>query len=245
MSVLNNPAESPVKWAIVSPLANEENNITELLRRISHVLDQHSGGHVFLIIDKASRDRTLELASSTNDPRFEVIWAPENRNVVDAYLRGHREAYGRGIEWVIEMDGGLSHLPEQIPDFLSGLADGFEVVYGCRNCPGGGFGSAPFLRRFYSKAGTYVSNILLGMSFKDGTSGFIAFSRKAMARFVDKRFGSEGHFYQTELRYYLKGLRYKEIPILYNSPSPRVSSNSLRNALRMLGRLCLNRFCGP
>jgi dolichol-phosphate mannosyltransferase len=230
------------KWALVIPLANEEKDLLELLRRVTLILDTHAGGHVFLVIDNASRDKTHEMASNFDDPRFEVLWAPENRNVVDAYIRGYREAYDRGFSLIIEMDGGLSHLPEQIPQFLDELNQGMQVVYGCRNCPGGSFGNSTLIRRFYSLVGTYLSNILLGLSFRDGTSGFIGMNRKALAQFAHKNFLSNGHFYQTELRYYLKGYRYKEIPITYDSPSPRVSSMSIRNALYVLGLLCIGRI---
>jgi len=41
--------------------------------------------------------------------------------VVDAYMRGYREAFKNNHDLIIEMDAGLSHDPETIPAFLTAL----------------------------------------------------------------------------------------------------------------------------
>lgn len=45
---------------------------------------------------------------------------------------------------------------------------------------------------------------------------------------------SKAHFFQTELRYLLRRQNWIEVPIHYTSPSPRVSSKALSNALQCL-----------
>ena len=49
---------------------------------------------MFVVLDRACKDNTRALLDefATHEPRLTVIWAPENTNVVDAYVRGYREA---------------------------------------------------------------------------------------------------------------------------------------------------------
>ena len=76
---------------------------------------------------------------SKKDKRFITVWAPENRNVVDAYIRGYKEAlYGDyNCDYVIEMDGGLSHDPSSLSMFVRNLQEGHNCVFGSRFINGG------------------------------------------------------------------------------------------------------------
>lgn len=75
-------------------MANEEHDFYPFISALQKELDMLKSGSVFLIVDNVSKDKTLELCRhlSENDKRFHTIWAPENRNVVDAYIRGYKEA---------------------------------------------------------------------------------------------------------------------------------------------------------
>jgi dolichol-phosphate mannosyltransferase len=77
-------------FGIAIPMANEEPNFHPFVNVLQEVFDRLGVGKAYLVIDSVSKDRTLELCRelAEKDKRFVVIWAPENRNVVDAYLRG-------------------------------------------------------------------------------------------------------------------------------------------------------------
>lgn len=223
-------------WAIVIPLANEEKDFQPFIKMLNFVIEELNPGHVYFVIDKASKDRTLELSQelSAKDPRYITIWAPENRNVVDAYVRGLKDAYEAGHDIIIEMDGGLSHDPRAIPMFLRVLNEGNECAFGSRFINGGSMGDSPFKRRLLSKTGTILANLLLGTKLKDMTSGFQGFHRDVVAKIITHDFKSKAHFYQTELRYLLRKKRIAEVPIHYQAPSPRVSSKAIKNAYQTL-----------
>jgi dolichol-phosphate mannosyltransferase len=214
------------------PLANEEKDFAPFVAVLTRVLDRLASGTVYLVVDKASKDRTLELCreQEARDPRYVTVWAPENRNVVDAYVRGLRAAWEAGHTLIIEMDGGLSHDPRAIPMFLRVLNEGNECAFGSRFINGGSMGDSPFKRRMLSRTGTILSNVLLGTWLYDMTSGFQGFHRDVVEKIIAYRFRSTAHFYQTELRYLLRQRRIFEIPIHYQAPSPRVSSKAIRNA---------------
>ena len=236
----------PDNWAAVIPLANEELELPDLADALRRVMDAVEGGAVYFVVDRVSKDKTLDLCREleAEDPRFRVRWIPENRNVVDAYINGFREALKGGHEIIIEMDGGLSHDPRAIPAFLRALNEGNDCAFGSRYINGGSMVDSPFNRRFLSKGGTILARILLGSGLADMTSGFQAFRRSVLVRVVDYPLLSKAHFYQTELRHLLRREKLIEVPIHYRAPSPRVSRGAIRNSLAVLIRYSLLRLLG-
>lgn len=234
------------RWAIVIPMANEEADFKPFIEMVNFVINELNPGNIYFVIDKASTDRTLELCRelSEKDSRYVTVWAPENRNVVDAYVRGLREAYEAGHELIIEMDAGLSHDPRAIPMFLRVLNEGNECAFGSRFINGGSMGDSPFKRRMLSKTGTVLANLLLGTRLHDMTSGYQGFHRDIVARIIRHDFKSKAHFYQTELRYLLRKYRTCEVPIHYQAPSPRVSKKAIKNAYQTLFYYFMHRITG-
>lgn len=231
-------------WAIIVPLANEEQEFTEFIDSLSRVMDRLASGTVYLVVDSISTDRTLHLCRALEqaDKRYRTIWAPENRNVVDAYLRGYREAYANGHELIMEMDAGLSHDPRALPMFLRVLNEGNECAFGSRFINGGSITESSYKRLLLSKVGTVLSNILLGTRMYDMTSGYQGFHRTIVARFLTYPLLSKAHFYQTELRYLLRYTRFAEIPIHYKAPSPRVSQRAILNSIAVLVHYFIQRL---
>lgn len=232
----------PIKFALVVPLANEAETFAEFTSSLSETLDriEHDSmisGTVYLVVDNVSKDSTLELCRGleARDKRYVTIWAPENRNVVDAYLRGYREALSNGdYNYIIEMDGGLSHDPASIPMFLRYLSEGHKCVFGSRFINGGSIYDSNWRRSVLSRGGSILSNILLGTNFRDYTSGFMGFHADVAKKFVEYGLLSKAHFYQTEVRYLLRKQRFIEAPIHYMAPSPSVSSKAIRNSFKVL-----------
>jgi len=225
------------RFAVIIPLANEENDFVPFIKVLLAALDRiEESARVYLVVDNVSKDRTLELCNnlSTNDDRFITIWAPENRNVVDAYLRGYGEALADGNEVIIEMDAGLSHDPRALPMFLRVLNEGNECAFGSRFINGGSIYDSQWKRTLFSKFGTLLANILLGTKMYDMTSGFQGFHAEIVESFVNYPLLSKAHFYQTELRYLLRNTRYAEVPIHYRAPSPSVSQSALTNSVSVL-----------
>ena len=236
----------PDNWAAVIPLANEEAELPELAEALRRVMDAVEGGTVYFIIDGVSKDRTLECCKELGeaDPRFKTRWIPQNRNVVDAYVNGFREALKDGHEIIIEMDGGMSHDPRAIPAFLRSLNEGNDCVFGSRYINGGSMVDSPFKRRLLSKGGSILARTLLGAKLADMTSGFQAFRRSVLLEVVEYPLLSRAHFYQTELRHLLRSQKLIEVPIHYRAPSPRVSKGAIRNSVKVLLHYFVLRLLG-
>ena len=106
-----NPAIFVKDFAVVTPLANEEETFPLFVSELKKVLDCLDDGTVYFVVDNVSTDSTPLLCEqlSQKDNRFKTVWAPENKNVVDAYIAGYKAALKNGHPFIIEMDGGLSH----------------------------------------------------------------------------------------------------------------------------------------
>ncbi|MEI6654321.1 MAG: glycosyltransferase [Verrucomicrobiota bacterium] len=231
-------------WALVIPMANEEPDFAPLILAITEVIDKLKSGTVYFIVDNVSKDSTLQLCQevAARDPRFITIWAPENRCIADAYLRGLREAWQRGHRLIIEMDAGLSHDPHAIPMFLRVLNEGNECALGSRYINGGSNVDSPLKRRLFSKVGTILARVLLGAKLKDMTSGYQGYHADIVEKLLGTKILSTAHFYQTELRYLLRNRRIMEVPIHYRAPSPRVSQKAITNSLKVLAIYVLKRL---
>lgn len=223
-------------FAVIIPMANEEAEFNLLVNELKIVLNRLKSGKVYFIVDNVSKDKTLDLceALSILDQRFKTIFAPNNRNVVDAYLKGYQEAYSNGHDLIIEMDAGLSHDPRALPMFLRTLNEGNECAFGSRFINGGSIWKSNFKRTFLSKFGTLLSNMLLGTKLYDMTSGYQGFQAHIVKEFLAYPLLSKAHFYQTELRYLLRNKKSAEVPIHYRAPSPSVSKKAIYNSFSVL-----------
>ncbi len=223
-------------FAVIIPMANEACHFVPLIKGLKTVFDKLRNGHAFFVVDKVSVDNTLELCTtlSETDNRFKTVYEPLNKNVVDAYLRGFREACKNDYSYIIEMDAGLAHDPVEIPKILLLLEFGYECVFGSRFTKGGAIENAGLKRLFFSKGGTHIANLLLGTNLKDMTSGYQGFHTDVVRKLLTQKILSTGHFYQTEIRYLLRKKHFIEHPINYLTSSQRLPIKSVLNAIGTL-----------
>jgi len=237
---------SDVVLGIVCPMANEAESATRLVREVLAKCEGFRRVTFFAVLDRVSTDNTLDLLKelARHEPRLTVIWAPENRCVVDAYVCGYREALAAGCDWILEIDAGFSHDPENTPAFFEQMSKGYDCVFGSRFMKGGRITDGSLKRCLVSKGGTILTNLLIGTKLHDMTSGFELFSRQALEMVLGRGIQSRAHFFQTEIKVYCKSLRIKEIPIHYCMPSPRLRGSAIEDSFRQLWRLFKLRLSG-
>jgi dolichol-phosphate mannosyltransferase len=235
---------SMVDLGIVCPMANEGDEAVEFSKAVLQQCPGFRKVTFFAVFDRVTRDSSLDQMREfeKSEPRLRVVWAPEDRCVVDAYLRGYKEALDAGCDWILEIDAGFSHQPEDIPQFFDAMEQGMDCVFGSRSL--GCFESSSTKRRFISWGGTALANMLLGTRQTDMTSGFELFSRETLTKLIDRGIQSRAHFFQTEIKTYCRNLRFVEVPITYRAASPRLGSSALEDAFRQLWRLFQLRLKG-
>jgi dolichol-phosphate mannosyltransferase len=239
---------SNIALGIICPMANEEATAVPFVNAVLErcKLAGFSSVTFFAILDRACKDRTRELLDGLEkeQPQLQVVWAPENRSVVDAYIRGYRTALDAGCEWILEIDAGFSHQPSDISKFFDKMSEGYDCVFGSRFCEGGMISESSVKRRFISRGGTVLANLLLGTKLKDMTSGFELFTRSALREVLDKGIHSRGHFFQTEIKVHCRKLHIAEVPIHYRAASAGVNSRVLADSFGNLWRLFRLRLQG-
>lgn len=219
-------------------MANEADTGEDFVRAVLAQVPGVERVSYFVVLDNVCRDGTREILEklANEEDRLHVVWAPENRSVVDAYLRGYREAIAAECDWILEIDGGFSHRPQDIPLFLEKMADGYDCVFATRFAKGGRIEDSSLKRKYISWGGTFLANLLLNTRLSDMTSGFEIFKREILEQAIPQ-IHSRGPFFQTEIKAYCHRFRYAEVPIVYRAASHNVSNASLKDALGNLWRL--------
>jgi dolichol-phosphate mannosyltransferase len=208
----------PVRTLVVTPTYNERDNLPTFVRTVRATLPDAD----LLVVDDNSPDGTGALADglAQDDARpgsVRVLHRAGKLGLgtayVDAFCRGLLEGYER----FFQMDADLSHDARYLPDFVRALDDGYDVVIGSRNIPGGGVEGWGAGRHFMSKGGSLYSRAILGLPIRDLTSGYKAFTRRALEAIDLRSVHSNGYSFQIETTYraVLRGLRVREVPIVF------------------------------
>ena len=228
------------KTIIVMPVANEEGTMGQILDEILEL--PYENLYIYPVVDSYSKDRTEEIIREKEkiSDKVKCIFYQESTGVISCYLEGFRQALADGAERILEMDGGGSHLPAEIPQFLEKMEEGYDCVWGSRFMEGGSMKEQPLYRRILSQGGTFLSNFVLGTRLKDMTSGFEGFQREVLESMNLDSFLSTGHMYQTEMRFYCRNLRTIEVPIHYVGTASSLKGSSVTEALKLLFQLKRN-----
>lgn len=241
-------SDNNIRLAIVCPMANEkltaENFIKDVLNQCRSFRFQKI--RFFAIVDQMSRDGTREiLASLSQGPlqnELEVVFAPQNKNVVDAYQRGYREALANDYDWILEIDAGYSHQPADIPKFFNLMLTGeYDCVFGSRFVGGGRIIGGSWMYSFVRRWGTVMINVLVGSRLSDMLSGFELFRHEALKEILETGIHSTGPFFQTEIRTHAHHFRIAEVPIHYYATSHHLHRSAVADAFKNLYRLILLR----
>jgi len=227
------------KTIIVMPVANEEETMAQVIDKILAL--PYDNLFLYPVIDNYSKDKTEEIIRSYESTgRVKCIFYEKSTGVISCYLEGYRRALEDGAECVLEMDGGGSHNPDEIPQFIENLEKGYDCVWGSRFVKGGDISNHPLYRRILSSGGTILSNLVLGTKLKDMTSGFEGFQADVLKAFDFDQFLSTGHMYQTEMRFYCRKKNTIEVPIHYTGGSSSLKFKSVKEALKILFQLKKN-----
>ncbi|MBE9033743.1 glycosyltransferase [aff. Roholtiella sp. LEGE 12411] len=118
-------------YSLVIPIYNEEENITEMYRRLINVTAQLDGEVELILIDDGSRDRSLSMIRELHHCDRRVRYLSFARNF------GHQIAVTAGLNFVqgksiIVMDADLQDPPELILKMIEKWQQGYQVVYAQR-----------------------------------------------------------------------------------------------------------------
>jgi dolichol-phosphate mannosyltransferase len=227
---------------IVTPTYNEKENLPRFIDAVRGALpDAH-----ILIVDDNSPDGTGEIADAiaAKDDHVHVMHRAGKLGLGTAYLQAFERGLAEGYDRFFEMDADLSHDVKYLPDFERALDEGADVVIGSRNIPGGGVEGWGVGRHVLSKGGSLYSRTILGLGVKDLTSGYKAFTRRALEAIHLDTVKSNGYSFQIELTYRAlrKGMRVTEVPIVFIDRTLGKSKMSKKIFVEAVGMVWKLRF---
>ena len=164
-----------LKYSIVVPLHNEQENVTDLYDRLKAVMEASGETFEIVLVDDGSEDQTFDLLReiASVDSRVTVVKLRRNFGQTAGLAAGFDHARG---EFIIAMDGDLQHDPADIPLFLEKVAEGYDIVSGWRKQRIDNF----WLRRFPSRIANWTMAKLSGVDIHDFGTTFKAYRREIL-----------------------------------------------------------------
>ncbi|MFN7987412.1 MAG: polyprenol monophosphomannose synthase [Thermoanaerobaculia bacterium] len=217
---------SPPSLAVVVPTHNEAANLPALVARLA-ALDLGGREVGLVVVDDGSTDGTAlvaeELGRAGGRVSVTLLSRPERSGLGSAYRAGYGEALKGSAGHFVQMDADLSHAPEAIPALLGALANGADVAVGSRWVAGGSVDERwPWGRRALSRfTNGALLPVLVGTRQADPTSGFRAFTRRALETIDVPGIRSDGFAFQVEVLCAVleRGLGVVEVPIRFEERS--------------------------
>lgn len=199
--------------SVVVPCADEAENVGELTRRIHEVLSRACDEYEIIVVVPGPDDPTGPAAAAAG------------ARVLHQKRPGYGGALKEGLlaargDWVVTMDGDLSHPPEQIEELLARRHDA-EVVVCSRYVPGAS-AEVSMWRAFLSWVLNRIYGRVLAIPVLDSSSGFRVYRRHV---FDEIEFQGEKYDILQEIlvQIYCRGWRVIEIPFAY---APRAAGES-------------------
>lgn len=200
---------------IIVPTYNEEANIQPLVSSIFH----HLPSACILFVDDNSPDNTgeeIKKAMESHPDKISLLVRAGKLGLGSAYMEGFAWALKHQFDFIIEMDGDLSHDPRYLPEITAKL-ESCHFVIGSRNIPQGGIKNWSTLRKLISRFGSAYARFFLKTPFRDMTGGFNGWQASVLDKISRSGISSDGYVFQIELKYraMLLGFSGVEIPIIF------------------------------
>jgi len=120
-----------MKYSVVLPVYNEQENINSLYKRVTKVLVDLKKEHEIIFVNDGSHDKTKVILEDLHKKNNNIKVINFSRNF------GHQTAVTAGLDFatgeeVAILDADLQDPPEILPKFFAKLAEGYDVVYAIR-----------------------------------------------------------------------------------------------------------------
>jgi len=167
--------EPPIRYSVVVPFYNEQENIPPLYVKLTEVMDAIGDRYELVFVDDGSKDKTFKVLTDIyeHDPRVNIVQLRRNFGQAPALKAGFDFARG---EIIISMDGDLQHDPDEIPRFLEKIEEGYDIVSGWRVARTDHW----LTRQFPSRVANRMMAKLSGVDLHDFGTTFKAYRREVL-----------------------------------------------------------------
>ena len=166
------------------PAFNEENNVCAVVEKTMPKVDK------VLVVDDGSFDKTSDVARRCG---AEVIRNEKNMGKADAMYRGFRYAIENNFDLIIVLDADGQHDPDEIPNFIDKINEGFDIVVGARQFDPS---LMPKIRIFANSFSSWLTSVVCRSKILDSQSGYRAIRTEVVKKV---KFNSKRYQIETEM----------------------------------------------
>ncbi|HJM11944.1 MAG TPA: glycosyltransferase family 2 protein [Candidatus Marinimicrobia bacterium] len=150
--------------SIIIPVYNEVESIRELHGELTHVLSRYDH-YELVFVDDGSSDGSIDLLNelSNTDGHTKVIQFYRNYGKAAALAEGFKYSSG---DYVVTMDADLQDDPAEIPNLVSKLEEGYDLVSGWKKTR-----HDPWTKRWPSKFFNLITRLMTGVKIHDFNCG--------------------------------------------------------------------------
>jgi len=208
------------KIVIVMPAYNAGKTISGVFSRIPKSFLKKISQ--FIIVNDGSKDDTGEkIKLLSKRYKITILTHDPNRGYGAAQKTGFSEAVRVKADIAILLHSDGQYPPEMLPEIIKPITEGADMVLGSRILGGKALqGGMPLHRYLGNRALTILENLAYGLNISEYHTGYISYSKKALASIPFTRLSDTFHFDgEMILMGSKRKLRIKEIgiPTYYGS----------------------------
>jgi len=205
-AALPRPVDAP-EISVVVPVYNEVECAAELYRTTTAASSSLGRPYEIIVVDDGSRDGTYQAFAelAAGDDRLRLIRFGRNFGQTAAMAAGIDHARGSVI---VPMDGDLQNDPDDIPDLVAKLDEGYDVVSGWRKARK----DRALTRRLPSQAANWLIGRVTGVPLHDYGCTLKAYRSEILK---ETRLYGEMHRFVPALAH-IVGARIVEVPVRHH-----------------------------
>lgn len=212
---------------VTIPAYNEAKTIGVLIKNINEVMKSGNYNYKILVVDDGSKDGTSEIAKNMGAT---VYSHPKNYGLAETFKTEIKKSLEIGAEVIVHIDADTQYEPKEIPQLLSEIGKGYDLVLGSRFK--GKIESMPLIKRLGNKAFSRIISNITGIKISDGQTGFRAFTKEVAEKI---EIISDHTYTQEQIIKAVRGkYKIKEVPVYFakRKDKSRLISNPFAYAIR-------------
>ena len=205
---------------VAVPCFNEEDNISLCIDSLLDLKENHNIDFDILVINDGSRDKTSDILKQY-DKNILLISSKQNYGLAEVFNSTIHFSREQKYSELLIFDSDNQYPCEDIPKLFNKLSDdNMDIVIGSRDFKSMDHFSTS--KKFFQRLGSLLVSFSLGNNLNDVTSGFRAYSSRA----IDSLFVTNSFTYTLESLYRAKKdkLSFTDVEIVYTNPSSYVST---------------------
>lgn len=206
--------------SIVLPAKNEAEGLKTFLPELRAIKPDAE----ILVVNDGSEDDTVEICQQNN---VKVVSHPYSMGNGAAIKTGARNASG---DVLVFMDADGQHRPEDIPQLLEGIEEGYDLVVGARSRESQASLGRLCANTFYN----WFATKMVGRKVQDLTSGFRAVDAKKFKEFLHLLPNGFSYPTTSTMAFFRSGYGVKYIPIKTNERIGTSHINVMKDGVRFL-----------